>query len=208
MIGGMTRMIGSPRRAATGVRVLAAAVGVIAASALVACGSDESAGPAAGSAGVAEQPGAGTVETTDRTDRLDLTLTGAVAGRLTEIVDPPTCTWRPNDLVGEGYVYSVEFDSELDGLPARFSVLQNVAAAGTETYAVDDVNIWLVLDEDRKYTSSFSADSDLLDGSVTIDKDHSGSIEATLGPSGDLEGPPVTIRGDWDCAEFAGPKSS
>lgn len=173
-------------------RFLSGAAVAVAASVLVACGSNDA-------------PEAGDEPTTQRTgaDRISLSLSGGVEGTA-ESAEPGLCSWNPSYEVPGKHDYQVQFLVTVDDTSFEFSVRHSAVEAGaTATYSVQDPETVVDLVGPRPLAFG-NLDPESASGTITIDANLAGKIEATLGPDAAAgRAPrPVTVRGEWDCAEF------
>lgn len=142
-------------------------------------------------------------------DSIDLTLGGGLTGKVTEFLAPPFCKWIANKGSGTPATYSYEVSMmvKFKGKDYVFAPFINGVKAGRQELDVSKGSIAFYYQagdasDQQKWNNYMVADKSQLKGSITLNEDHSGSIDATLPRQEGLKGGPLTIRGTWTCASW------
>lgn len=143
------------------------------------------------------------------TDAIDLTLGGGLKGKVTEFLAPPFCKWIANKESGTPATYSYEVSMmvKFNGKDYVFAPFINGVEAGEQEIDISKGSIAFYYQagdasDQQKWNNYMVADKSQLKGSITLNEDHSGSIDATLPRQDGLKGGPLTIRGTWNCATW------
>jgi hypothetical protein len=138
-------------------------------------------------------------------DKLDLTLAGTVNDHVTRYNNAPKCTWDWNDLFNK-WVYNVSFPITIKGQEGTFGVLVNDADLQGGNYEIAKENVSVDGPDSSKLHWGGAFGSTGSSGSVTINPDHSGSIDGAIkarsGPNLKGDGTLLQVKGSWSCAQF------
>lgn len=182
---------------------------VLAGMGLTACG-DDSADTAPSTTVVQPTTAATTTSAAvTGTDSIDLTLSGGLNGKVTQFLTPPFCKWIANTDSGTPATYSYEVSMmvKFKGKDYVFAPFINGVKAGKQEIDIATGSIAFYYQagdasDQQKWNNYMIADKSQLKGSITLNDDHSGSIDATLPRQEGLKGGPLTIRGTWSCASW------
>ncbi|GAA0348229.1 hypothetical protein NE235_10930 [Actinoallomurus spadix] len=138
-------------------------------------------------------------------DRLDLTLAGTVNDHVTRYNNAPKCTWDWNDLNNK-WVYNVSFPITIKGQEGTFGVLINDTELQGGNFEVAKENVSVDGPASSKLHWGGAFGSTGSSGTVTINPDHSGTIDGAIkarsGPNLKGDGTLLQVKGSWSCAQF------